>query len=158
MSLDAPKAMSVNAKSFSFGLVAASYNPKLVDGLLEQVYERLREAGAKKKNVYVVRVPGSAELPFAVSALARRYRLDCAVALGVLIRGDTIHYELIASSVTDALQAVALDQRLPVINGVVVAENQSQAEDRCLGKINRAAEFAQAALKIAELRRALLKP
>jgi 6,7-dimethyl-8-ribityllumazine synthase len=77
------------------------------------------------------------------------------VALGVIIRGDTIHYELIAEAVTHALQRVALEARRAVINGVVVAENEAQAEARCLGDINRGGEFARAALAMATLRRKL---
>ena len=77
------------------------------------------------------------------------------VALGVIVRGDTIHYELIAEAVTHALQRVSLDAGLPVINGVVVAENEAQAEARCLGKIDRGAEFARAALAMAAVKRRL---
>ena len=77
------------------------------------------------------------------------------VALGLLIRGDTIHYELIADAVTHALQTVALESNVPVINGVVVVENQLQAEARCRGEINRGAEFARAALEMAALKRRL---
>ena len=71
------------------------------------------------------RVPGSNELPVAAHLLARTGRFDVVVALGVLIRGDTIHYELIADAVTHALQTVALESDTPVINGVIVAENQA---------------------------------
>jgi 6,7-dimethyl-8-ribityllumazine synthase len=153
MSLSAPPDLSLHGAAFSFGIAAARYNPTLVDGLLHQVYEQLRNAGAKEKAIHVLRVPGSNELPSAIQMLAGKFKLDALIALGVLIRGDTLHYELIADSVTQALQRVALDAHTPVINGVVVAENQKQAEDRCLGKINRGAEFARAALEMADLKR-----
>lgn len=103
----------------------------------------------------VERVPGSNELPVAAQLLARSGHYDVIVALGVLIRGDTIHYELIADAATQALQRVALESATPVINGVVVAENQAQAEARCRGPINRGAEFARAALEMAALKRRL---
>jgi 6,7-dimethyl-8-ribityllumazine synthase len=82
---------------------------------------------------------------------------DAVVALGVIIRGGTIHYELIASAATTGLMEVALSSRVPVINGVIVAENAAQARARCQGRIDRGAEFADAAVAMAALRRALLK-
>ena len=78
---------------------------------------------------------------------------DTVIALGVIIRGDTIHYEVIAESSAHALHHAALAARVPVINGIVVAENEQQARDRCLGKVNRGAEFAWAALEMAALKR-----
>ena len=155
MSLDVPAQLSIDGAAFKIGVAAARFNSRLTDALLEQVPEQLRAAGVKKKNLHVVRVPGSNELPIAAQLLARRHRLDVVVALGVLIRGDTIHYELIADATTQALQRVALDAGVPVINGVVVAENKKQAEERCLGKINRGGEFASSALEMAALKKSL---
>ncbi len=157
MSLSAPQALAINGAPFTIGIAAARFNPTLVDGLLHQVYEHLRNAGVKEKNIQIARVPGSNELPSAVQLLGAKHKPDALVALGVLIRGDTLHYELIADSATQGLQRVALDSKTPVINGVVVAENQKQAEDRCLGKINRGAEFARAALEMADLKRRFSK-
>jgi 6,7-dimethyl-8-ribityllumazine synthase len=155
MSLHAPSALKIDGAPFKVGVVAARFNAKLVDALLEQVCTHLRKAGVKEKKLRVIRVPGSNELPSAAQLLAGDGEFDVIVALGVLIRGDTIHYELIADAATKALQRVALGTRTPVINGVVVAENQKQAEERCLGKINRGAEFARGALEMAALKRSL---
>jgi len=77
------------------------------------------------------------------------------IALGVIIRGGTIHYELIANAATLGLQDVAVASRVPVINGVIVAENVGQAKARCAGRIDRGAEFADAAVAMAALRRSL---
>ncbi len=155
MSLDAPKAQSVNGAAFTIGIAAARFNLAYVDALLHQAVDVLRRAGVREKNITVVRVPGSNELPVAAQLLARRHRPDVIIALGVLIRGDTIHYELIADAATKALQRVALDAGVPVINGVIVAENQTQAGTRCLGAISRGAEFAHGALEMAGLKRRL---
>lgn len=153
MSLAAPTALSIDGAAFSVGIVAARYNPTLVDALLHQVFEHLQGAGVKEKNIRVARVPGSNELPIAAQLIAKGGALDVVIALGVLIRGGTIHYELIADASAQGLQRVALDLGVPVINGVVVAETQEQAEERCLGKINRGGEFARAALEMADLKR-----
>lgn len=113
----------------------------------------MRADGVKAKAIEVVRVPGSHEVPWAAQALAAKGRLDCVIGLGVLIAGDTNHHEMVGESVSHALQSVALETRVPVINGVIVVNNVAQARARCAGKIGRGAEFAAAALAMADLRR-----
>jgi 6,7-dimethyl-8-ribityllumazine synthase len=152
MSLAAPQHLAVNGAAFSVGIIAARYNAGLVDALVKQVEAHLRQAGVKEKKITIVRVPGANELPSAAQLLLARRKLDVVVALGVIIRGDTIHYQLVAEASQQGLQRVSLDTRTPVIVGVVVAENQQQAEDRCHGSINRGAEFARAALEMAALK------
>ena len=155
MSLSAPQSPVTSGTAFTIGIVAARYNPRLVDALLARVSAGLRAAGVKAKKLTVVRVPGSNELPVAAQLLAGRKKTDVIIALGVLIRGDTIHYELIAGATTHALQRVALKTGVPVINGVIVAETAAQARARAAGPLNRGAEFAAAALAMAALRRKL---
>ena len=153
MSLAASPSPAPAGHAFTVGVVAACYNPRLVDALLARVQAGLRAAGVTAIKLTVVRVPGSNELPVAAQWLARRRGTDVVIALGVLIRGDTIHYELIATATTQALQQVALQTGVPVINGVIVAETAAQARARCAGRIDRGAEFATAALVMAALQR-----
>lgn len=153
MSLDAPPDLVLDGTSLSVGIAAARFNATLTNALLEQVAAELRAAGVAERRLTVVRVPGTQELPYAVQALARGRRRDVVLALGVLIRGDTVHYQIIAEAATQALLSVSLDARVPVINGIVVAETMAQARERCLGKIARGAEFARAALEMAALKR-----
>ncbi len=161
MSLDSPHARGITGAAFRIGLVAARYNETLVDGLLARVRARLRAAGVRAANVEVVRVPGSHEVPWAAHELALTGkaakrgggRFDCVLGLGVLIAGDTSHHEMVGQSVSAALQRVALKTRVPVINGVIVVNSPAQARARCVGRINRGAEFAEAALAMAALRR-----
>ena len=162
MSLDTPKPQAIAASAaagFKIGIVAARFNGALVDALLHQAFETLRNAGVRQKNIRIERVPGSNELPSAAQLLATAapaaQKPDALIALGVIIRGDTIHYELIADASAHALQRVALDTRTPVINGIVTAENRAQAESRCLGAISRGAEFARTALEMAGLKKKL---
>jgi 6,7-dimethyl-8-ribityllumazine synthase len=152
MSLLAPVPVAVSGASLRVGIAAARYNDRFVEPLLAQVVAALRAAGVKEKAITVLRVPGSNELPTAAQWLAAD-RPHVVIALGVIVRGDTIHYELISYAAAHALQRVALDARLPVINGVISVENEQQAEDRCLGRIDRGAEFARAALAMAALGR-----
>jgi 6,7-dimethyl-8-ribityllumazine synthase len=157
MSLASPSSSAIDGAAFRLGIAAARFNQKLVDELLLQVRAHLQAAGVRKKKLTVVRVPGSNELPAAAQLLARSGKFDALIALGVLIRGDTLHFEFIADAATHALQRVALDANTPVINGIIVAENSAQAEARCLGKIGRGAEFAHAALEMAALKRKFRK-
>lgn len=155
MSLDAPTPLSLSGAGLSIGIVASRYNPALVDALVNQVQKRLLAAGVSPSGLPVVRVPGANELPSGVQLLLRQTKLDAVVALGVVIRGGTLHYELVSFAASEGLQRVALDTGVPVIAGVVVAETAAQAEERCGGAIDRGAEFAAAALEMANLKRRL---
>lgn len=157
MSLASPESRAINGTTFHFGIAAARFNETLVDGMLERVMAGLRAAGVKEKNVTVTRVPGSHEVPWAAGALAKVTKIDCVIGLGVLIAGDTNHHEMVGDSVSHALQRVALDSGIPVINGVIVVNSLAQAKERCVGRINRGAEFAAAALEMAAVRRRFLR-
>lgn len=157
MSLASPASSAIDGAAFRIGVAAARFNEKLSDALLLKVREHLHGAGVRKKRLTVVRVPGSHELPIAVQMLAHHGKFDALIALGVLIRGDTLHFEFVASAATQALQRVALDAGRPVINGIIVADTLEQAETRCIGRISRGAEFARAALEMAALKRKFRK-
>lgn len=157
MSLNTPSTRRINGAKLRIGIVAARFNEELVDSLLDRLKDGLHDAGVKGKNLTVARVPGSHEVPWAVGQLARSGRLDCVVALGVLIGGDTNHHEMVGQSVSHALMRVALDSGIPVINGVIVTNTPAQARARCTGRINRGAEFARAALEMAALKLSLGK-
>lgn len=153
MSLASPSSREIDGSSFRIGIAAARFNEKLVDGLLARALATLLAAKVSEANIGSVRVPGSHEVPWAAKALATGGQYDCVIALGVLIAGDTNHHEMVGESVSHALQDVALSTGIPVINGVIVVNSLAQAEERCLGRIDRGAEFGAAALEMAALKR-----
>lgn len=153
MSFDKPAAGKIDGSGHSYLVVAASYNGDLVDALLGHTLDRLKESGVAEERIDVLRVPGSNEIPYGIQLGIDTGSYDCCIGLGLLIRGDTVHFQLIAQSVSDALQMVALNHVVPVVNGVVVVENRAQAETRITGALNRGAEFAACALQLAALRR-----
>jgi 6,7-dimethyl-8-ribityllumazine synthase len=155
MSLAAPTPPKHPGAGLRFGIVAARFNERLVDGLLDRARNVLADAGVRAQDVLVLRVPGSHEVPWAANELAASRAFDCVLALGVLIGGDTNHHEMVGTSVSHALQAIAVATRVPVINGVIVTDTLAQAKARCVGKIDRGAEFGHAALEMAALRRTL---
>jgi len=154
MSGNSPAPERVDASGLRIAVAAARFNGPLVEALLGGVRRGLAAAGVRDRNVAVVRVPGSFELPVAARILIDAAKPDAVVAVGVIIRGGTIHYELIASAAANGLQNVAISSRVPVINGIIVAENRAQARARCQGRMDRGAEFANAAVSMAALRRA----
>ncbi|MDR2513358.1 MAG: 6,7-dimethyl-8-ribityllumazine synthase [Puniceicoccales bacterium] len=149
MSQDKPKKASVDGTDLYFGIVAARYNNELVEALIKRVRATLREARVSEKSIKVLRVPGAAEVPYVASMLAHTDEYDCLIALGVVVKGDTNHNEVLAHSTAIELQAIATRTEIPVINGILSVETREQAEERVNGKTDRGAEFARAAIEMA---------
>ncbi|MBX3745839.1 MAG: 6,7-dimethyl-8-ribityllumazine synthase [Verrucomicrobiae bacterium] len=132
-------------------IVASEYNRKHVDGLLDAAVHGLRTTGAE---VEVFRVPGAFEIPVAAESLLHeaRGRWSALICLGVIIRGETAHADLVGTTVTGALMGIAVRHRVPVIHEVLLVANQSQADARCLdARYNRGVEAARSALAMARL-------
>ena len=108
-------------------VVAASWHEKVMQGLLDGALEALRRH--QVESPVVVRVPGSFELPVVASALAGQ-GFDAIIALGVIIRGGTPHFEYVSSSATDGLTRVALDHGVPIGFGLLTCDDEQQALDR----------------------------
>jgi 6,7-dimethyl-8-ribityllumazine synthase len=105
-----------------------------------------------KMQVPVFRVPGAFEFPVTVSKVLVTRELSAVIALGVIIRGATAHADLVGSSVTTALQDIAVERRCPVIHEVLLVNTEEDARERCLGtRINRGAEAARTAAAMADL-------
>jgi 6,7-dimethyl-8-ribityllumazine synthase len=120
-----PEAPAVDAGGLTVGIVAARWHEKITDQLLDRAVQAARDSGAE---VLAVRVAGSLEIPVVAQALARR--CDAVVALGVVIRGDTAHFEYVCDSVTSGLTRIALDESTPVGNGVLTCDTLDQAVER----------------------------
>lgn len=153
MSQLSPKPIAIDGSDFSVAVVAARYNQVYVDGLLEGAKAVLEEADVKPEQITVERVPGSNELPLAALLLAETGRFDVVVALGAIIAGGTRHYEMVADGSNYGLQRVALQSGVPVVNGVIVGDDEEQVKERCVGKMQKGKEFGQCALEMARLRR-----
>jgi 6,7-dimethyl-8-ribityllumazine synthase len=136
---------------FPIAIVASQYNTELVDGLLQGARSELEVIFPKMK-IPVFRVPGAFEIPVMVAKVLDTRELSGVIALGVIIRGATAHADLVGSSVTTALQNVAIERRCPVIHEVLLVNTEEDARERCLGtKINRGAEAARTAAAMADL-------
>ena len=137
-------------------LVVARFNAEICERLLEGALECLQQHGARQQDLHVVRVPGSFEIPLIARRLAQSGSHDAVVCLGALVRGETLHYEIIAREVSHGIARASCDSGVPITLGVLTTENPQQAEDRSGGKGgNRGADAALAAIEMVHLMRRL---
>ncbi len=122
----APELATVDAAGLRLGIVATRWHTEITESLLDRALVAAKECGVT--DVATVRVAGAVELPVVAQALARR--CDAVVALGVVVRGGTPHFEYVCDAVTAGLTRVALDEGVPVGNGVLTTNTVEQALDR----------------------------
>lgn len=127
-------------------IVAARFNGEITNKLLASAFEELAEAGVRREAITVMPVPGAFELPLAAMALAKTRRFACVVALGCVVRGETPHFEFIASEAASGLQLAALETGVPVAFGVLTVDDVEQAEAR----VSKGAEAVRTALEMAD--------
>ena len=136
-------------KGFKLAIVAASWHTQVMDGLIDGAQRAARDAGIEPT---LVRVPGTFELPVAATRLAEKF--DAIVALGVVIRGGTPHFDYVCDSVTQGLTRIALDTATPIGNGVLTTNTYDQAKERAGGSNaveDKGAEAMIAALHTASI-------
>lgn len=131
----------------SVGIVVSRFNGEVTKRLLETALDELEFAGVGRDAVTIVPVPGAFELPLAAMALAKTRRFACVVALGCVIRGETPHFDYVASEAASGLQLAALETGIPVSFGVLTLETPGQAEER----VGKGAEAVRSALEMADL-------
>jgi len=142
----------LNAQGLRFGIVVSRFNDLFTRQLLQGALDSLIRHGADEKDIEVVWVPGSFEQPLVIQKLARAGKHQALIALGTVIQGATSHAGLINAQVARALTQISLESGVPVIDGIVAAENLDQAIERCGSKAgNRGWSAAQTAVEMASL-------
>lgn len=140
------------AEGLRFGIVASRFNHALVERLIEGAIDCIKRHGGKEEDIILARVPGSWEIPIAAGELARNENIDAVIALGVLIRGATPHFEYIASEVSKGLANLSLELRKPITFGIITADTLEQAIERAGTKHgNKGWEAALSAIEMANL-------
>ena len=143
---------SMKASGRRFALIAARFNENLVGHLVSGARDFLVRHGVPEKDIDLLWVPGSFEIPFAANMAARTGKYDAVIGLGVIIRGATTHFDLVAGEAARGLASVSRETGVPAIFGVVTAETVEQAQERCGGKMgNKGWDAAQAAVEMADL-------
>src|SRR5438067_10960611 len=147
---------NLDGSGLRFGIVVSRFNEFITDRLLRSAYDGLVRSGAREKDIGIVGVPGSFEIPSAARTLAETKKYDTIICLGCLIRGDTAHYDVIVNEVTRGIGQSAQETGVPHAFGVLTCENLEQAIDRAGLKMgNKGFEAALAAIEMANLKKAI---
>jgi 6,7-dimethyl-8-ribityllumazine synthase len=120
----------LQAKGFKIGIVVSRFNNFVSERLLEGALDALTKLGATETDISVFRVPGSFEIPFLVKKLARSKKVDGIICLGVLIRGDTPHFDYLSAEVTKGIAQIAMDEGVPCSFGILTVETIEQGIER----------------------------
>jgi 6,7-dimethyl-8-ribityllumazine synthase len=144
----------LDASGKRFVIVVSRFNAFITERLLLSACDGLLRSGAKKKDIAIVRVPGSFEIPSAARTLAQTKKYDAIICLGCLLRGDTAHYDVIVNEVTRGIGQSAQETGVPHAFGVLTCDTLEQAIDRAGLKMgNKGFEAALAAVEMASLKR-----
>lgn len=138
----------IEGKKFKIAIVVAKFNQDITGKLLEGALDLLQRNKVERKNIKVVWVPGSFEVPLACQKLAKTKKYHALVALGSVIKGETDHYYYISNEVSRGLMNVMLETGIPIGFGVITTNNLQQAKDRTKAGSNKGEEAAQAALEM----------
>jgi 6,7-dimethyl-8-ribityllumazine synthase len=127
------------------GIVASRFNEDIAAALLKRAQQAARELGVESS---VLSVPGALEIPLALQWLAQSGRFDALAAVGVVIRGDTYHFEIVANESARGLMDVSLEFGLPIANGILTTDDEAQA----LARMDKGAEAVRVAVEMAKLK------
>lgn len=143
---------TTRAKGRRFAVVVSRFNEYLTGQLLENAVATLRAQGAEAKKIHVAHVPGAFEVPLAAEKLIRRVKPDAALTLSVVIRGKTKHFDQVVTQCAQGVRRVSLRTGVPVILGMVSAEDPVDALERVeAGRMNKGREWALSAIEMANL-------
>ena len=131
-----------------FAIAASRFNYEITQRLVDGAVTTLVKHGVKAENIRILWVPGSFELPFAAKRLARDGRVSAVICVGCIMKGETNHDELVGTAVAAGITQVGLSTDVPILLGVVSANDQHQAIARSGGTVNRGSEAALAALEM----------
>ena len=146
----------LTAGGLKIALVVSRFNSFLTEQLVKGAVDAFVRLGGAEKDLTLVRVPGAYEIPLAASRLAAKKGIDAVVALGAVVQGATAHADLINETTARAFSQISLDTGVPVLDGVVSAENLEQAVERCGTKQgNKGFAAMQAAIEMANVVKAL---
>ncbi len=141
------KEVKINGSKLKIAIVLPYFNENIGLELLKNVKAELLKNLVKEKNIILIRVAGALELPFACQKVIKKKKPDAVIALGVVIRGETTHYDLVTETTHQGLMQVQLEEKTPIIFGILACENLKQAKTRASAKgLNKGKEAAQSAL------------
>ncbi|MFZ1205207.1 MAG: 6,7-dimethyl-8-ribityllumazine synthase [Candidatus Acidiferrales bacterium] len=147
-----------NAAGLRFGIVVSRFNSFITERLLAGALDALKQSGAADDRIQIVRIPGSFEIPIAAKKLAVTGRFDSLICIGCVLRGETSHYDYVASETARGIQLAQLDTGVPMIFCVLTCDTLEQAIDRAgLKSGNKGYDSGLAAVEMASLSRKISK-
>lgn len=142
----------LQAKGLKFGIVVSRFNDFITNKLLEGAVDVLIRHGAGEKDIDVVKVPGSFEIPLAAKKIAGKKTYDAVICLGTIIRGATPHFDYIAAEAAKGIASASMESGVPMAFGVITADTIEQAVERAGTKSgNKGADAAMVAIEMAQL-------
>lgn len=140
------------AKGFKFALVVSRFNDFITGRLLDGAVDAIVRSGGRQDDIEVIWVPGAFEIPLAAKKTAMSKKYDAIICLGAVIRGETPHFDYVASEVTKGIALLNLEFAIPIAYGVITADNTDQAIERAGNKMgNKGFEAAQSAVEMLNL-------
>lgn len=147
---------NLDAKGLKFAIVASRFNSFITERLVSGALDALTRSGADEPDIEIVKVPGSWEMPLAVAELARLKRHDAIICVGAVIRGETPHFDYVASEAAKGIAQASMQAGVPVAFGVLTTNTLEQAIDRAGAKSgNKGFDAAMCAIEMANLMRRL---
>lgn len=134
------------------GIIRTRWNDEHVSNLVDGIKKGLKECKVEEDNIFETSVPGSFELPLAARFLALSGTVDAIITTGVLIKGDTMHFEYIADAVTKGIMNIGIQTSTPVVFGVLTCLNEDQVKARSSGDNNHGYDWGKTAVEMALLR------
>ncbi|MBI5753590.1 6,7-dimethyl-8-ribityllumazine synthase [Candidatus Peregrinibacteria bacterium] len=139
--------ITVNGKNLKIAIILPYFNENIGLELAKNAADELQQNKVQKKNIQLFRVAGALEIPFACQKIIKKNKFDAIIALAIVIRGETSHYELVTETTYHGLMQVQLNSNIPIIFGILACENLAQVKERISKNgQNKGQEFARAAL------------
>ena len=141
-----------DGKNLKICIIFSTFNDIIGSHLLTNTKNALVQYGVLSKDIEIIKVPGALEIPFAAKECINSGKYHAIITLGIVIKGDTPHFDLVANESYRGIMHLNITSDIPVIFGIITANNKKQAEDRALkDKLNKGPEFAEAAIVMANL-------
>lgn len=147
----------LDGSNLRIGVIRTRWNDEDVSNLVDGIKAGLKECKVPEENIFIKEVPGAFELPFAAKLLAMSRTVDAVICAGVLIKGDTMHFEYICDAVSSGIMNVGLQTNVPAIFGVLTCMNEDQVKARSTGDNNHGVDWGKTAVEMALIRNEAMK-
>ncbi len=147
--------MIKDLSKLKIAIVKSNYHPDLTKSMADACKKELIEKGVPENNIIIIAVPGSWEIPFIVKSLAQKKTFDGIVACGIIMKGDTYHFEILAEECARSLMNISLEFNIPIAFEILTTYNLTQAKKRSTGKANKGIEAAKALLETIKIKSGL---